>query len=141
MGIGGDPQDIRAIARRIQLWANGVDDDAASVLRAKQIDWRSTAASSFLDKIETRHTQTVAVADSMREAADAIDHLADVLEDRQDALMDLLEQAGKTIADAEQMVRDGVTDLLGGVESLANEAKEKAEDLVEGGKKILGGLL
>jgi ABC-type transporter Mla subunit MlaD len=141
MGIGGDPQDIRAIARRVRVWADEVDDDASSVRRAKDIDWKSTAASSFIEKIETRYEQTTAVADSMRDAASEIDHLADVLQDRQDTLSDLLEKAGKTLADAEEMLRNGVTDLIGGVESLANEAKERAEDLVDGGKKILGNLL
>lgn len=141
MGIGGDPQDVRAIARRIRLWADEVDDDAASVQQAQQIDWRSTAASSFIDKIQTRYEQTTAVAESMRDAADAVDHLADVLEERQDELSDLLEQAGRTIADAEQMLRDGVTDLIGGVQSLADDARRKAEDLVDGGRKIIEGIL
>jgi uncharacterized protein YukE len=145
MGIGGDPQDVRAVARRIRSWADEVDDDATSVRQAKQIDWKSTAASSFVAKIETRYDEVTAVAESMRDAADAVDHLADVLEDRQDTLNDLLEKAGKTLADAEDMVRDGVTDLIGGVTSLADEARKKAEDLkdglVDGGKKLLGGVL
>lgn len=138
MSIGGDAADVRRMARRIREWSDAVEDDAGSVRRAKDVDWKSTAASEFIAKLETRCQQTLDVADSMRDAADKVDHLADVLEDRQATLLHLLEQAGKTIDDAEEMVRDGVKDLLGGVESLANQAKETAEGLLHDGKKLIG---
>lgn len=138
MSIGGDAADVRRMARRIREWSDAVEDDASSVRRAKDVDWKSAAAASFIDKLETRCQQTLDVAESMRDAADKVDHLADILEERQATLMHLLEQAGKTIEDAEAMVRDGVEDILGGVESLANQAKETAEDLLNGGKKLIG---
>lgn len=138
MALGGDPGDIRSMATRVRTWADDVDDQADEVRRAKDVEWKSTAADAFIDKIEQRYADTRAVAESVRDAATKLDHLADTLESRQDTLTDLLEQAGKTLAEAEQMVRDGVDDILGEVGSLANAAKDKAGDLVEGGKDLLG---
>lgn len=141
MAIGGDPGDIRAMAARVRSWADDVDDQAAEVRRAKGVEWTSAAADAFIARIEQRYADTRAVAESMREAAGRLDHLADTLEDRQRTLMNLLEQAGRTLDEAEQMVRDGVDDILGEVSPLASAAKDAAGDLIDGGKDLLGKVL
>lgn len=134
MSLGGDPQDIRDTARRVRLWADGVDDDAANVFKVTGVEWVSTASKEFLAKLESRYKDTGDVAESMRDAADKLDDLANMLQDRQDTLMALLAEAGKTLADAQEMVRNGATDLLEGAKSLADDAK----DLLNKGKDALG---
>lgn len=129
------------MANRVRMWSDGVDDQVASVRRAKDIEWKSTAADSFVAKIEDRCQDMLAVRESMRYAAGKLDHLAATLEDRQDTLMHLLDEAGKTIAEAEQMISDGVDDILGEVGSLASAAKDGVGDLIEGGKDLMGKIL
>lgn len=134
MNLGGDPQDLRDLARRIRTWADSVDDDAANVFKVTGVEWESTAATGFADMLKAKHKDTGEVAVSMREAAEKLDDLANTLEDRQQTLNNLLAAAGKTIEDAEEMVRDGATDLLDGAKSLADDAK----DLLNKGKSALG---
>lgn len=57
MHVGGDAQEVRALARRVRGRVDDVDRQTA-VLRATDVEWHSTAA-------------------------DRIDHLADVLQERQ----------------------------------------------------------
>jgi methyl-accepting chemotaxis protein len=135
MHVGGDAQEVRALARRVRGWADDVDRQAA-VLRATDVEWHSTAADDFARRLEERRGDVLAVAEKVRTAADRIDHLADVLQERQQQLSDLLAAAGRTLADAEQMVRDGVGDLLSEARSLA----EGAADLVDQGRDALGAL-
>ena len=140
MAIGGDPQDLRDTARRMRGWADDVDADAASALSALSVDWKSTAADAYRDKLDARRRDATAVADQIREAATKVDELADTLEDRQKTLDDLLAKAGKTLEDAQRAVAEGADDLLAGAQNLADDALEAGKDLVDGGKKLAGKL-
>jgi ABC-type transporter Mla subunit MlaD len=140
MAIGGDPQDLRDTARRMRTWADDVDADAASALSALSVEWKSTAADAYRDKLDERRRDAAAVADSIREAAGQVDQLAETLEHRQQVLGDLLEKAGKTLEDAQRAVAEGAEDLLAGAQGLADDAVEAGKDLVDGGKKLAGKL-
>lgn len=145
MKVGGDPEELRATARRVRTWASDVETEASRVFRVGGVGWESTAASGFIEKVGERHRDTTDVVESMRHAAGTYDDLARTLEGRQEKLLKLLEEAGKTIEDAEEMVAKGAKDLLEGAESLAGAAKEKGEELLDKGKDALdslsGGLL
>ena len=145
MPFGGSPQDLRDLATRIRRWADEVDRDAQRVRSGHQVEWRSTAGAAFRERLGQKADETAKVADAMRDAAADLDHLAGTLESRQELLHHLLEQAGKTIEDVEAMVRDGVTDVLGGVRDLADEALEKLDELKDRASGVAhtltGGLL
>jgi len=145
MPFGGKAEDIRTHARNVRRWADEVDRDAGRISSGHDVEWISTAGAAFAARLEQRVRETIAVAASMRAAADDLDHLAATLESRQERLDDLLEQAGKTIDDVKEMVRNGVTDVLGGVQDLADEAMEKLDELKDGAgdlaHKLTGGLL
>jgi ABC-type transporter Mla subunit MlaD len=145
MAIGGDPQDLRDTARRMRGWAGDVDADASAALSALSVDWKSTAADAYREKLDDRRRDAAAVADSIREAAARLDELANTLEERQKALHDLLEKAGKTIEDAQRAVAEGAEDLLAGAQGLADDVLQAGNDLLEDGKnlagKLTGGLL
>jgi len=145
MPFGGSPQDLRDLATRIRCWAEEVERDAQRVRNGHQVEWRSAAGAAFQERLGQKADETAKVADAMRDAAADLDHLAGTLESRQELLEHLLEQAGKTIEDVEAMVRDGVTDVLGGVRDLADEAMEKLDELKDRAsgvaRTLTGGLL
>jgi uncharacterized protein YukE len=137
MAIGGDPQDLRDTARRMRGWADDVDADAASALSALDVEWKSTAADAYREKLDERRRDATAVADEIREAAKKVDELADTLEERQKTLDDLLEKA---LEDAQRAVAEGAEDLLAGAQNLADDALEAGKDLLDDGKKLAGKL-
>lgn len=140
MGIGGDPHDLRATARRLRGWADDVDGDADAALSAQGVDWKSLAADSYRDKLADRRRDAMEVADSIREAARKLDELADTLEDRQQTLDRLLEQAGKTIEDAQRAVAEGADDLIAGAQGLADDVLQAGKDALAQGKDLAGKL-
>jgi methyl-accepting chemotaxis protein len=143
--LGGDPDDLRSHARAVRAWADDVDAAAAGVRSAKGVDWLSTAAQGFRDRLDEKARDTQGVASSMRDAAEKIDHLANTLESRQQTLLHLLEKAGKTIADAEELVRNGASDVMSAAGHLADDAMDGVKDVAGAAKhgldSLTGGLL
>ncbi len=139
--IGGDPADLRADATRERAWADELDDDARAVLRAQDVEWVSTAADRFREKLEERRREVEGVAADYRDVADRLDALADTLDERQRTLTNLLETAGRTLEEVQQAVADGAQDLMSAAEGFANDAlqagKDAVDGLVDGGKKVL----
>lgn len=128
MDIGGDPGDIRSSARLVRRWADQVEEQAARVLGAQGVDWESTAADAFRQRIAERHRDSIAVAQRVRDAADRLDRLADALEERQSTITRLLARAGATWDQAQDHVIDKGGDLLDAARRLADDAAKLARE-------------
>lgn len=138
------------MATRIRGWAEDTETDATGFRRdATGVEWQGTAGDAFLDRIMEKAREVDHVATSMREAATALDDLAGTLESRQAILHDLMQKAGATIEEVRALVADGVTDILGSMEDLADQAMDelddlkdgavdRGKDLIQGGKDLLG---
>lgn len=129
MTLGGDPQDLRDLARGLYRAAEEIDDVQRRVATAQGVQWRGPAADRFLADVRAKGTRIEQSSQATRAAAAALEVLAAALEARQAAIaaamaaVELrLEQARRTIvhgaAQAGEAVGDAVSDAVSDAQRL-----------------------
>lgn len=136
MTIGGDPEELRRLARQLRRQASEVDDTAARVRRAEGVRWVGLAADRFRERLAQHGREIEQTRGDLVAAAARLDRLADVLEERQRAIAramafveDELDAARRTVTSFAGRVWDTLTaqeksaeqaarDLLGRIPSL-----------------------
>lgn len=131
MAIGGDPDTIRDKARTLRTWALDVQTTRESVAAGSGVQWVSTAADRYRERL-LEHSRAIGDArDEMIEAADALDALADALEERQE----LIRRAMNAVTDAVDGARSTLGRLWGWardeLSDAENAARDKAQELVD----------
>src|SRR5690606_31816681 len=116
---GGDPHDIRALARRVRDEAATVRAEALLVRGGADIAWVSAAADTYRDRLADHAAAFETVAQRFDAAADDLDALAQTLESRQGALLEAWNAA-----------KDAWDDAVDAVEGGARRTWDYAEDLV-----------
>lgn len=119
MELGGSPEEIRAVARRVRAWAVSTDAAADRLRSGLGVQWSSTAAERFRDRL-VEHTRAVhGSRDELLELARDLEDLADTLEERQAAIR----RAAALVEDA----LDGARRTLGRLWGVAREELSDAE--------------
>lgn len=117
--LGGSPEEIRAVARRVRGWAVSTDAAADRLRSGLGVQWVSTAAERFRDRL-VDHTRAVhGSRDELLELARDLENLADTLEERQAAIR----RAAALVEDA----LDGARRTLGRLWGIAREELSDAE--------------
>lgn len=134
MALGGDPDDLRALASRLRTRADALDDRATTMrARLEDVHWSSNAAWSYRRRLGEDAAAVTVVADRLDELARDFDDLAATLEHRQ-RLVGLLIEAGiESAQEAAEAVADGLHDF-------ADSAEDVLKDMGEKGRKLLAGL-
>ncbi len=81
--IGGDPEDLRALATRVRRWSTELDETASAVAAGTGIDWRGAAAERYRDRLASHAVAVAAARDEVDALGASLATLADALEDRQ----------------------------------------------------------
>jgi uncharacterized protein YukE len=133
MALGGDPDDLRALATRLRTRADTLDGRAATMRnQLDAVHWSSNAARSYRRRLTEDAAAVTEVADRLHELAGDFDDLADTLEHRQ-RLVGLLVEAGiETAQEAAEAVADGLHDFADSAEDVLRDMGEKGKRLLEG---------
>jgi len=133
MALGGDPDDLRALASRLRARAGTLDDRVTTMgAQLGAVHWSSNAARSYRRRLGEDAAAVSAVADRLEELADDFDELADTLEHRQ-RLVGLLIDAGiESAQEAAEAVADGLHDFADSAEDVLKDMGEKGRRLLEG---------
>ena len=131
MAIGGDPDTLRDKARVLRTWALDVQTTRDSVAAGSGVQWVSTAADRYRERLAEHSLSIGDARDEMIDAAEALEALAQALEARQE----LIRRAMNAVTDAV----DGAKSTLGRLWGWAREelsdaenaARDKAQDLVD----------
>ena len=113
MTLGGDPRDLRDLARGLRRAADEIDDVQRRVALAQGVLWRGPAADRFL-------AEALAIALGVRQAA---------IQAAMAAVESQLAQARHTIASGAAQAQDTVTDLERTLIDRAKQALERVGPL------------
>lgn len=113
MNIGGDPEQIRAAARRLRSRADEMETGCLRTLTRRDLGWVSTAAHAFEDRLHQRAHEAHAACESVRAAASRMDRLADELAQRQLFVARLAAEAESGVEDLADQARSRLHELLG----------------------------
>ena len=130
MALGGNPDELRALARRLRTDAGEVEHTATRVRQGQGIHWVGLAAERYRERLREHGTQIDRTRDEILSAAARLDELADTLEERQRAIaraMSLVDDALASARDTVGRFAGEVWDTLTGAEQAAEET---ARDLL-----------
>ncbi len=133
MGLGGDPDELRRMARRLREQAGEVEHTAGRVGRAEGVEWVGLSADRFRDRLREHGREIARTRRELVDASSALDHLADELEERQLAIaraMDLVEAELSAARRTVSGFAGGVWDTLTGAERAAERAARGLLDSV-----------
>jgi uncharacterized protein YukE len=136
MAAGGDPEAIRAHARRLRTTAEEVTATRHRIAAGAGIDWTGVAAGRYRERLVDHIRRVGAAQDEMRRTADALDRLADELEARQAAIKRAMALVEDRLADARRTVdRLGglAEDVLDGAQRAARDSAQAVLGAVRGG--------
>lgn len=136
MAAGGDPEAIRAHARRLRSMAEDVGRTGDRVRSGAGIEWVGVAADRYRERLAEHGQRVTAAQDEMTGTAAQLDHLADELEARQAAIKRAMQFVEDRVADARRTVDRlaGVAeDVLSGAEKAARDAARGILGTVAGG--------
>lgn len=133
MTIGGNPEEVRARARRVRQMAEDLDSTAATVRSGAGIEWVGVAADRYRDRLVDHGRQVQAAHAELVATADALDRLADTLEERQAAIRramqaveDAVDSARRTLA---RHADEVVTEAERATRRAAQEVLDRARSL------------
>ncbi|MBP6995075.1 MAG: hypothetical protein KBB39_02925 [Phycicoccus sp.] len=136
MTLGGDPRDLRDLARGLRRAADEIDDVQRRVALAQGVLWRGPAADRFLAEVRGHGPRIERSSEATRAAAASLEALAIALEVRQAAIQaamaaveSQLAQARHTIASGAAQAQDTVTDLERTLIDRAKQALERVGPL------------
>lgn len=122
--LGGDPEALRAAARRLRTHADRLDGTTQRLRDGHALDWRGTAADSFRHRLAREVQGVESTRESILTAAASMDSLADELAARQAAIRRAMEQVDEAVDSAVSTV-NGLAhrawDALTGTERAAEE--------------------
>jgi uncharacterized protein YukE len=125
MAAGGDPEEIRAHARRLRTAAEGVARTGDRVRAGAGIRWAGVAAERYQARLHEHGRDVTAAQEEMLQAARALDRLAEELEDRQQAIRRAMQLVEDRLDDARRVVGrlgDLADDVLTAAERGARDA-------------------
>lgn len=114
--IGGDPEELRALAARVRRWSTELDETASAVAAGAGIEWRGTAAERYRDRLAAHALAVAAARDEVDELAGSLGDLADALAERQASIrraeavvVGLVEDARRTADRLRHVAEDVLT--------------------------------
>lgn len=136
MALGGNPEELRTLARRLRTDAGEVGHTATRVRQGQGIHWVGLAAERYRGRLREHGAQIDRTRDEILTAASRLDELADALEERQRAIaraMDLVDDALTSARDTIGRFAGDVWDTLTGAEKAAEET---ARDLLDSVREL-----
>jgi hypothetical protein len=130
MILGGNPEDLRSLARRLRKHADEVEATTTKVKAGQGIQWTGAASDRFRERLIDLGQNLESSRQSVIDAATKADALADVLEERQRAIAAAMDQA----MDALDQARGTVQKFAGKVWNDLTHAEQDAEN---GAKEVL----
>lgn len=121
-GMYGDPGEVRAVARQLRALAAEVGDSADRLVAGHDMEWRSTAASTFRAQLTECTGQVRGCIEELEEAARAVDRHADEVAERLAAIAAAEVWARQQIAGLREEAEGLVEGVVGGVRDLAGDA-------------------
>lgn len=128
MAIGGDPDEIRDKARAMRAWALDVQTTGDGVAAGSGVQWVSTAADRYRERLAEHSLSIAGARDEMNDAADALDALADALQERQE----LIQRAMNAVNDAIDGAKSTLGRLWGWARDELTDAENAARDTAQG---------
>lgn len=119
MAIGGNPEEIHALARRLRQWSADVDVTAGRVRAGDGVQWAGAAATRYRERLAEHATAIDDARDELLAAAKALVELADELTEKQAAIR----RAAQAVEDAV----DGAKKTLGRMWGVAQEELTEVE--------------
>jgi len=104
MAAGGDPEAIRAHARRLRSAAEDVARTGDRVRSGAGIRWAGLAAERHQARLHEHGRDVTAALEEVRQAARTLDRLAEELEDRQQAIRRAMQLVEDRVEDARRVV-------------------------------------
>lgn len=128
MVAGGDPEAIRAHARRVRSMAEDVGRTGDQVRAGAGIEWVGVAADRYRERLAQHGRRVSAAQQELLGTAASLERLADQLEVRQAAIRRAMQFVEDRVAEAQRTVRR-----LGGVaEDALDTAERAARDAARG---------
>lgn len=131
MALGGNPEDLRSLARRLRKQADEVEATATRLKAGQEVQWTGIAAVRFQERLAAHGQELETSRDSVTSAATKADQLADALEERQRAIAAAIDK----LNDAANQARSTLNRFAGAVwEDLTNleqANQRKAEHLLD----------
>ena len=104
MQIGGNPEELQALARRLRGWSGEVGATGDRIRAGAGVQWVSTSADRFRARLAEHASAVEAARDELSRAADLLVTLADELAERQAAIRraaalveDAVDEAGRSL--------------------------------------------
>jgi hypothetical protein len=141
MAAGGDPEAIRAHARRLRTMAEDVTRTGDRVTSGAGIEWVGVAADRYRERLAEHGNRVTSARDEVLGTATRLDRLADELEARQAAIRKAMQFVEDRVGDARRTVirLGGVAeDVLTGAERTARDAARGVLGTVSGGLPSVG---
>lgn len=133
MALGGDPEQIRHLARRLRTEADDVEHTAARVRAGSGVHWVGAASERYRERLRGHAREIDETRDQLLHAATRLDHLADTLEERQRAIARAMELVDDALGSARRTISNvagAVWDELTGAEKSAEQAARSLLDSV-----------
>ncbi len=130
--IGGNPEDVRARARRVRTLAAGLNSTASGVRAGGGIEWVGVASERYRARLADHARQVEAARGEFLGTAAALDHLADTLEQRQAAIRRAMEFVDDAVDDARRAVARLAGDTLSDAERATKRAAQEVLERAHG---------
>lgn len=145
--IGGNPEELRDLARDVRRWSAELADVASAVAAGRGVRWESTAADRYRDRLAAHARDVAAARDEVDQVAASLTALADTLQERQaairraqDLVLGVLDDARRTVSrlwdvaedvltSGERAARSAAQELLRTVPALPAPGEAAWEDL------------
>jgi hypothetical protein len=127
MALGGNPEDLRSLARRLHRHADDVETTATRVKAGQGIQWAGAAGDRFRQRLLDLGEELEASRALVTEAATNTDALANTLEERQRAIAAAMDKAKEALGQARNTVQQfagAVWDDLTHAEKAAQEGAQ-----------------
>ena len=121
--VYGDPEQVRVIARRTAAMADQLRDEAVRVASLADVEWQSTGADRWRDRLDQLLLDMRADADRADDAAEALFRHADEAEQTLAAITSAMAAFERRVDDARRLV--------------ANAADEVADTAVDAARGVL----
>lgn len=132
--IGGNPEEIRRLARILRTQAERTVDIKDAVARGQGVPWVGLAGDRFRERLANECREMERTRAEILDAASALDRLADELEERQAAIrraMDFVDGELSKARSTVQRFAGEVWDTLTGAEKSLHSSARRLLDSVD----------
>jgi len=127
MTVGGNPEEIHALARTLRRWSADVDIAAGRVRAGDGVQWVGTAAQRYRKRLADHAKAVDAARDELRDAAKVLTELADELTERQAAIR----RAAKAVEDTVDEAKNTLGRLWGVAQDDLTQVERAAGDAAQ----------